>query len=98
MLDRFPKLTAELSLRAPNIFPELARDMRPDWRALFKRHADRFVIGSDTYMNLSWAEYDEIIAAHRRWLARLPRDIAEKIAWRNAKAFFALPDGFQKAH
>ena len=91
MLDRFPKLTAELSLRAPNIFPELERNMRPDWRALFLRHPDRFVIGTDTYINLAWTEYDEIIDAHRRWLSRLPRSVAEKIAWRNARAFFSLP-------
>ena len=91
LLDRFPNLTAELSLRAPNIFPDLADDMRSDWRALFIRHPDRFVIGTDTYINLAWAEYDEIVAAHRRWLSRLPRDIAERVAWRNAQRFFSLP-------
>lgn len=92
MLDKYPKLTAELSLRAPNIFPELADDIEAPWRALFERHPDRIVVGSDTYINLAWVEYDAIMDAHRRWLARLPPDVAERIAWRNAKAFFDLPD------
>ena len=94
VLDRFPTLAVELSLRAPNIFPELAKNIRPDWRALFVRHQDRFMIGTDTYINLAWAEYGEIVAAHHRWLSRLPRAIAENIAWRNAKSFFSLSDEF----
>ena len=92
LLDTYPKLSVELSLRAPNIFPELSQEIGADWRALFERHQNRILLGSDTYINLAWATYDEIIGAHRRWLSRLPRDIAEKIAWRNAKTFFALPD------
>jgi hypothetical protein len=92
MLDKYPSLTAELSLRAPNIYPALAEDIGADWRTLFERHQDRIVLGSDTYINLAWVEYDEIMDSHRRWLSRLPRSIAEKIAWRNAKTFFALPD------
>lgn len=88
MLDKHDGLHAELSLRAPNIMPELADDIAPGWRAVLLKHPDRFVVGSDTYMNISWAEYGEIIAAHRRWLGRLPRDVAEKIAHRNAMKLF----------
>ena len=91
MLDTYPNLTAEMSLRAPNILPASAQYIGEDWRGLFERHQDRIVVGSDTYINLAWAEYDGIIGAHRRWLSRLPPAIAEKIAWRNAKRFFNLP-------
>ena len=91
MLDRHERLYAELSLRAPNIMPELADDIAPDWKAVLLRHQDRMVIGSDTYINLAWAEYDEVIGAHRRWLRRLPRDVAEKIAHTNAERLFERP-------
>jgi hypothetical protein len=89
MLDKYDGLHAELSLRAPNIMPVLADDIAADWKAVFLRHPGRFVIGSDTYINLAWAEYGEIIAAHRRWLDRLPRDVAERIAHKNAMKLFS---------
>jgi hypothetical protein len=92
MLDKYSNLTAELSLRAPNIMPAAAEDIGADWLALFERHSDRIVVGSDTYINLAWVEYDEIMDAHRNWLSRLPQHIAEKIAWRNAKTYFGLPE------
>lgn len=85
MLDRHERLHAELSLRAPNIMPEESADIAPDWKSVLLRHQDRIVVGTDTYINLAWAEYDELIAAHRRWLARLPREAAEKIAHGNAE-------------
>ena len=84
-------LPAELSLHAPNIFPTLANNLRQGWRELFVRHPDRLVIGTDTYINLARTEDSEIAAVHRRWLAHLPRDIAEKIDGRNAGEFFSLP-------
>ena len=88
LLDAHPRLTAELSLRAPNIMPPLQEGMDPAWRALLLRHQDRIIVGTDTYMNLSWVEYEELVAAHRRWLMLLPRAAAEKIAHRNAERLF----------
>lgn len=90
MLDRYERLHAELSLRAPNIMPEEAGDMAADWKTVLLRHQDRMVVGTDTYINLAWAEYDELIAAHRRWLARLPRAVAAKIARGNAERLLGL--------
>ena len=87
MLDKYDNLHAELSLRAPNIHPP-GDDIDPDWKAVLLRHQNRFVVGSDTYINLAWAEYDEIIADHRAWLAKLPRDVAKKIAHENAEKLF----------
>ncbi len=87
-LRKFPTLRAELSLRAIEIIPdEEDADLRPAWRRLLLAHQDRLMVGTDTYMNMAWAEYDELVAAHRRWLARLPRPVAEKIAHRNAARF-----------
>ena len=88
LLGAHPRLTAELSLRAPNIMPPAKEEMDPDWRALLLRYQDRIIVGTDTYMNISWVDYEELVAAHRRWLALLPRAAAEKIAYRNAERLF----------
>lgn len=88
LLESYPRLTAEVSLRAPNIMPPLKERMDPAWRVLLTRYQDRMIVGTDTYMNLSWVEYEEIIAAHRAWLDVLPREAAEKIAYRNAERLF----------
>ena len=42
------------------------------WRALFARHSDRFLIGSDTWINERWFAYDGLMNAYRGWLAQLP--------------------------
>lgn len=88
LLGAHPRLTAELSLRAPNIMPPLKEEMDPAWRALLLRYQDRIIVGTDTYLNISWAEYEELVTAHRRWLILLPRAAAEKIAYRNAERLF----------
>lgn len=87
LLEAHPQLTAELSLRARNIMPP-AKGIEPAWRALLLRHQDRIIVGTDTYMNISWVEYEELVAAHRSWLDLLPRAAAEKIAYRNAERLF----------
>ena len=46
------------------------------------------MIGSDTYTNSRWEAYEAIIADHRRWLARLPAEVARAIAYRNAVRLF----------
>lgn len=86
MLDRHKLLWAELSFRAGAIAPGGTID--PAWRDLFLKHPDRFVIGSDTYVTSRWGSYLELIEEHRRWLMQLPRDVAEKIAYRNAVRLF----------
>ncbi len=85
-LDRYPRLWVELSFREDEILagPSLAGD----WLGAFKRHPDRFVIGSDTYITPRWYEYTSIIADHRRWLAMLPDDVARQIAYGNAVRLF----------
>jgi predicted TIM-barrel fold metal-dependent hydrolase len=46
------------------------------------------MIGTDTWVNSQWDDYEELIALNRSWLARLPRDVAERIAYRNAARLF----------
>ncbi len=86
LLDRYSRLSAELAFRDGDIAP--AGRLDPAWRALFLRHHDRFMIGTDTYITERWAVYGELIDAHRRWLAALPPDVAAAIAYRNAVRLF----------
>jgi hypothetical protein len=86
MLDKHARLWTEVSFRAGDIAPGGKLD--PAWRALFQKHPDRFMIGTDTYVTARWGSYPELIEEHRAWLAQLPRDVAEKIAYRNAVGLF----------
>lgn len=59
-----------------------------DWRNLFARYSDRFLLGSDTWINERWFGYDSIIKEYRGWLAQLPPDQARRIANGNALRLF----------
>ena len=85
-LVRYPNLWCELSYRGGITGPD-GRLSEP-WRSLFERYPERFLVGSDTWTNSRWQDYDAIIAGYRAWLAQLPRDVAEKIAFRNAERLF----------
>ena len=86
LLVKYPELWGELSYRGG--ITDGNGKLAADWRALFERHADRFLIGSDTWINERWASYGEIIAGYRAWLAQLPPDVARKIAHGNARRLF----------
>lgn len=60
------------------------------WTKLIEDYPDRFVVGIDTVHN--WDEYDSVVHAIRAGLlARLSPGTAEKVAYRNAQAWFGLP-------
>jgi predicted TIM-barrel fold metal-dependent hydrolase len=86
MMDRHPRLLADTSIRHNDILAGAGID--PDWEALLIRHADRFMVGSDTWVNSQWERYHRIIAGARQWLAMLPRSVAKQIAYGNAQRLF----------
>ena len=86
MLERYPKLYADTSYREHDILG--AGDIEPRWRDLIMRYPDRFMVGSDTWVNSQWESYAALIDINRRWLSKFPREVAEKIAYRNAEALF----------
>ena len=88
MLARYPLLMGELSYR-PGLTCEGGL-LCPEWRALLLRYPDRFLIGSDTWINPRWQQYDELMQGYRRWLGDLPLDVARQIAWDNGAALFGL--------
>lgn len=82
MLAAYPHLWSDLAFRS-----EHGGDGRvpPEWRRVFEAFPDRFMVGTDTYTPERWY----YVAAHadwsRAWLDDLPDDLADNIAWRNAK-------------
>jgi hypothetical protein len=87
MFSKYPKLWGELSYRS-GITDGLGK-LTPEWRALFERYPDRFLLGSDTWVPERWARYGEIMAGYRGWLAQLPPAAAKQIAHGNARGLFA---------
>ena len=86
LLTTYPDLWGELSYRS-GITDKDGR-LSDDWRGLFATHSDRFLIGSDTWINERWFSYDAIMNGYRSWLVQLPRDQAALIANGNAKRLF----------
>lgn len=86
LMDKHDRLFADTSYRESDILD--GDGLHPEWRELLIRHADRFMVGSDTWVNGQWASYNGIIELNREWLSHLPRDAAEKIAYRNAERLF----------
>lgn len=86
MFDRFENLWVDISIREYEIAPNGKLD--EEWKRLFLAHSDRITVGSDTWINAQWDNYEEIIAFDRLWLRQLPSEIAEKIAFGNAKRLF----------
>lgn len=84
-LERYPALWCELSYRGGITS---GGTLTAEWRRLFERYPDRFLLGSDTWVNERWDSYARTMADYRGWLAQLPRPVAEQIAWRNAERLF----------
>ncbi len=88
LLDKYPRLMGELSYRPGLTCGE--GSLCPEWRALLLKYPDRFLLGSDTWVNQRWLYYDELMRAYRRWLGELPPDVARRIAWDNGASLFQL--------
>ncbi len=89
LMARYPRLMGELSYR-----PGLTGadgGLSAEWKALLTTHSERFLVGSDTWVNARWAGYEGLMADARRWLADLPEPAARRIAWDNGARLFGLP-------
>lgn len=85
LLEKYPALMAELSYRGGITS---GGRLTPEWRELFGRHSDRFLLGSDTWINERWTSYDDTMQTYRGWLSQLPADQAKRIAHGNAERLF----------
>jgi Amidohydrolase len=58
------------------------------WREVFLEFPDRFLVGTDTFTPERWFYVVEHARWSRQWLADLPPEVAERIAWKNGEALF----------
>jgi hypothetical protein len=83
MLRRHKNLWSDLAFRNDQAS---AGRVSQDWRAAFTEFPERFLLGTDTYVPERWHFIAEHAAWSRAWLADLPRDLAERIAYKNGEA------------
>jgi hypothetical protein len=97
LLGRYPALWADLAFRSD---PAIGGKVNPAWRDAFDAFPDRFMLGTDTFAPERWWYVTEHAAWARAWLAELPPELAERIAYRNAEAMLATgpkPDAWRSA-
>ena len=82
LMDKQPNLMADLSFRS-----EIYQNGRffPGWEQLLLKHADRFLLGIDTYQPQRWLQINNVMRWQRQLLAALPEDVASKIAYDNSE-------------
>ncbi|MGH7390008.1 MAG: amidohydrolase family protein [Candidatus Rokuibacteriota bacterium] len=95
MLGKHRNLWADLAFRSDHA---PGGKLAPEWREAFLEFPDRFMVGTDTFVPERWYYVPEHAAWSRGWLAELPADVAERIAWKNGEAVigaaFARLQGF----
>ena len=88
-LQRHPTLWCELSYRYG--ITDGSGKLTPEWKRLFEKYPDRFLVGSDTWIDERWDSYAGIMGGYRQWLAQLQPDMAAQIAYRNGERLFGKP-------
>jgi hypothetical protein len=88
LMARYPLLMGELSYR-PGLTCEGGK-LCPEWRALLLKYPERFLLGSDTWVNQRWTDYDNLMKGYRVWLGDLPPETARRIAWDNGARLFGV--------
>ena len=86
MLAKHKMLWADLAFRndyAPG------GQLEASWRQLVLDFPDRFMVGTDTPSPERWYYVVEHANFSRKWLAGLPADVADNIAYRNAERLAA---------
>ena len=86
LLDRYPMLIIELSLREGML--GTGGRLTPQWRQFLIDYRSRFLVGMDTYKPGRWADLPEIAAETRHWLEQLPQDVSADIARNNLDRLF----------
>ena len=86
ILRRHKNLWCDLAFRTD---PAQGGKVDPEWRAAFLEFPDRFLLGTDTFTPERWHYIPEHAVWARGWLADLPTEVGERIAWRNGEALFA---------
>lgn len=85
MLKKHRRLYADLAFRNDHA---TNGKVDPAWREAFMEFPDRFLVGTDTFTPERWHYIVEHADWSRAWLADLPKEVAERIGWRNGETLF----------
>jgi len=85
MLRKYTNLWCDLAFRSDHASNG---KVDPGWREAFLEFPDRFMVGSDTFTPERWFFVEEHASWSREWLADLPAEVAERVAWRNGEDLF----------
>jgi predicted TIM-barrel fold metal-dependent hydrolase len=85
MLRKHKNLWADLAFRSDQ---GSGGKVPAEWREAFTEFPDRFMVGTDTFTPERWHYVIDHATFSRAWLADLPSDLAERIAWKNGEALF----------
>ena len=88
LMQKHPTLLGELSYR-PGL-TDASGHLAPEWKQLFAEFPQRFLVGSDTWINARWDSYEALMSEARLWLGDLPPETGRRIGWGNAAALFGL--------
>lgn len=86
MLSKYKNLWADLSFRR-DVFGN--GQFVGGWRQILIKHADRFMLGIDTYTPQRWLKIDQVMQWQRALLKALPIEAAKMIAWQNGQRVIA---------
>ena len=86
MLRKHPNLWSDLAFRTDHVS---GGKVDPAWRKAFLEFPERFMVGTDSYTPERWHYVPEHAAWSRAWLSTLPREVAERIAWKNGEQLFS---------
>ncbi|MDO9468498.1 MAG: TatD family hydrolase [Thiobacillus sp.] len=86
MLDRYPLLWIDTSVRDERIAPD--GTLLPVWRRLFERHPERFAVAVDSFSVNRWQQYESVVSRIRGWVDPLPHPLKQNLLHDNAARLF----------
>jgi predicted TIM-barrel fold metal-dependent hydrolase len=87
MMSKYDTLYADTSFRELDILSS-TDGIDPKWRRVIETYPDRFMVGSDTWVNTQWGQYSNLISLNRHWLSQFTFEVAHQIAYKNAERIF----------
>lgn len=81
-LKEYPKLWADLAFRSD--INNREGQLQEAWKKVFLAYPTRFMVGTDTFAPERWYYVGPHADGVRAWLAELPPDITQNIAFQNA--------------
>jgi len=71
-------------------FLDSSKILRSPWASILEKYQDRLLFATDAHKRPRWKKYRKIIRKYRKILGQLPREFAEKIAYKNAEILYGV--------